>query len=345
MDADLSKANFTIAYDGRAIQDGSMDVRDLAPALMAVGQLFDAANRALNGSDAPAITVNVKATNHGSFEINLEVIQTFLESAKTFLTGDWITAALNLKELVFGGVFVGGGTVGGLIWLIRKLRGRAPERIERLSDNSVRITVDGKSYDIPLQLLRLYQDVAVRKAYEELVTIPLQKDGIDEFKVLEARKVVASVEKNESIYFIAPEPEPVVVIEDIRRSAFSIVSLAFKEDNKWRLHDGNNQISAAIEDTDFLRKVDANLIRFAKGDVLVCEVKVRQVQTAQGLKTDYTVMRVLEHRAAARQIDMFIEEPPAAESSVQEVPPEPTPQRPVIPKSLRRIRTKPKGSS
>lgn len=301
----MSRANFTIAYDGAAIADGTMAVRDLAPALLAVGQLFDAANRALNGSDAPPITVNVKATSHGSFQIALEVIQSFLESARGFLSGDTVTAALNLKELVLAGA----GATYGLLWLIKRLKGRMPDRIERLSENTVRITIDGESFDIPLELIRLYQDVAVRKAYEELVLIPLQKDGIDEFKVIEAQQVIASVEKGDSTYFIAPEAPSTVVVEDIRRSAFSIVSLAFKEDNKWRLHDGSNQISAAIEDEDFLRRVDTNLIRFAKGDVLVCEVKVRQVQSQHGLKTEYTVMRVLEHRPAPRQIDMFIEEP------------------------------------
>lgn len=302
---ELSKAAFTIAYDGRAIEDGSMDVRDLAPALLAVGQLFDAANQALNGSDAPPITVNVQATNRGSFEIDLTVVQTFFDSMKSFLSGDWVTAAINLKELVFGGAAL---TVG-LAALITRLKGRKPDRIEKLSEDTVRITIDGDSIDIPLKLLRLYQDVAVRKAYEDLVAVPLQKEGIDRFKVLDKRTEIAAVSKESSVYFVAPELPAEVVLEDIRKAAFSIVSLAFKENNKWRLHDGNNQISATIEDADFLQRVDSNLIRFAKGDILVCEVKVRQTQTEQGLKTEYTVIRVLEHRPAARQIDMFIEDP------------------------------------
>jgi hypothetical protein len=316
---DVSKANFTIAYGGSAIKDGTMDVRDLAPALMAVGQLFDAANRALNGSDAPPISVNVQATKQGSFEIDLTVIQTLLESAKTFLSGDWVTAAMHLKELVFGGVM----STFGLIALIKKLRGRKPDRIEKVSPDTVRLTIDGQSFDIPLNMLRLYQDVAVRLAYENLVAIPLQKEGIDHFKVLEARQEIASVDKSETSYFIAPEAPSTVIVEDIRRSAFSIVSLAFKEDNKWRLHDGNNQISATIEDADFMRRVDSNMVRFAKGDVLVCEVKIRQVQTGQGLKTDYTVARVLEHRPAPRQIDMFIEGPTEIEPDLADDPTEP----------------------
>jgi hypothetical protein len=84
--------------------------------------------------------------------------------------------------------------------------------------------------------------------------------------------------------------------------AFSIVSLAFKEDNKWRLSDGAATISATIADADFLKAVDENLESFSKGDVLMCEVLVRQWQTRGGAKTDFEVVKVLEHRRAARQI-------------------------------------------
>lgn len=72
----MSRATFTIAYDGPALRDHAMDVRDLAPAMMGLGQLFDAANTALNG-DGTRVRVQVKATEPGCFQINFEVIQTF----------------------------------------------------------------------------------------------------------------------------------------------------------------------------------------------------------------------------------------------------------------------------
>ncbi|WP_457103411.1 hypothetical protein [Mesorhizobium sp. URHB0026] len=282
-----------------------MDVRDLAPALLAVGTLFEAANRTLNGPDAPKISVNVVATAPGSFEIVLDVIQSFYEQARSLLVGNDVAAALNLTSLIF----LGGTAGGSLILVIKKLRGRKPDRIERLSPDTVRLTIDGESIDIPMQLLRLYQDIAVRKALEGVVSDPLKKEGIQRFKVLEAKKVEAEISSGEATWFVAPEPEGTVVLDDTRKAAFSIVSLAFKDDNKWRLHDGNSQISATIADDDFKRRVDNNEIAFSKGDVLVCEVKVTQTQTASGLKTEYTVVKVLDHIPAMKQLNLPIEEP------------------------------------
>lgn len=305
MVSEVSKARLTIAYDGEAVRDGSMEVRDLAPALLAVGQLFDAANHTLNGPDAPKMTVNVVATAPGSFEIGIDIIQSLYEQAKLLLNGDTITAALNLKELILTGV--GGGV--SLVWLLKRHKGKKPDRVERLSEDTIRLTFDGQSTDVPLELLRLYQDLSVRKALEGVITDPLRKPGIDQFKVIEGKKVTEEVGKSEASYFVSPEPDGKVLLEDVRKAAFSIVSLAFKEDNKWRLHDGNSQISAIIEDKDFLYKVDHQQISFTKGDVLVCQVRVTQTQTGGGLKTEYAVIKVENHIRQPQQMDLLIEEP------------------------------------
>jgi hypothetical protein len=243
----------------------------------------------LNGTDAPKMTVNVVATTPGSFEISIDIIQSLYEQAKLLLSGETITAALNLKELILTGV---GGSVS-LLWIIKHYKGKKPDRVERISDDTIRLTFDGQSTDVPLELLRLYQDLSVRKALE----------GV------EAKGVAEEVQKSEASYFVSPEADGKVLLQDVRKSAFSIVSLAFKEDNKWRLHDGNAQISAIIEDKDFLYKVDHQQISFTKGDVLVCQVRITQTQTASGLKTEYAVIKVEEHVRTPQQMDLLIEEP------------------------------------
>jgi hypothetical protein len=42
--------------------------------------------------------------------------------------------------------------------------------------------------------------------------------------------------------------------------------------------------------------------------VLVCEVKVTQTQTGSGLKTEHTVIKVIEHIPAMKQMSLAIED-------------------------------------
>ncbi len=295
----MSRADITIAYDGPALRDHAMDVRDLAPAMLGLGQLFDAANATLNGESA-RVRVQVKATEPGCFQITFEVVQTIGEHLVAFLTRDGVTAANNLVGLIIGVPAVGIGLFG----LIKKLRGGNFEKVEPLPDDMIRLTFGDEHVDVPLSLLRLYQNVAVRTAAQRVVEEPLKKDGIESFEVRENLELVIRITKQESTYFTKPHIPDEMLLDDIRRSAFSIISLAFKEDNKWRLNDGTNPISATIEDADFLSKVDANLVSFSKGDILLCDVRVVQRQTDTGLRTDYTVVRVVEHRPAARQLPL-----------------------------------------
>ncbi|KYO50889.1 hypothetical protein PJ900_11475 [Tistrella mobilis] len=291
----MSQAKFTLTYDGPALRDHAMDVRDLAPAMLAVGELFDAVNLLLNGEKAE-IRVNVKAHEPGCFSVIFEIVQNWKDGLVALFTGDVVTAALNLKELIVSG--------GGLLFLIKKFRGASPEKIERLGDNTVRITIQGETFDIPVVLLRMYQDIAVRSAVEKVVYKPLQKEGIESVEFSDEKQPRLSVNKAEAEVFKTPPLPEKIVVETTHRSAFSIVSLAFKDDNKWRLSDGGRPISAKIEDEAFLKRVNENLIRFAKGDVLVCEVHVAQKHTVHGLITDYIVKQVVEHIPAPRQLEM-----------------------------------------
>lgn len=301
---DMSKASFTVAYDGPALRDHSMDVRALAPALLGFGQLIDAANAALN-KDAAQTKIHVKALEAGSFQISFEVVQNFYEQVINLFSGPEVSAAANLLGIL--GFGVKDGVVGarlGVISLIKWLRGRNPDSVHDLGNDMVRIQFGDNTLDVPINTLRVLQSVPVRDALQKVIEEPLKQDGIDKFEVRENGRSVISVNRQESAWFSKPSLPEQILVDDHRRGAFSILSLAFKEDNKWRLHDGANTISATIADEDFIRRVDSNEVSFSKGDVLICDVHLIQKRTEAGLKTEYTVEKVLDHIPGTQQIPL-----------------------------------------
>ena len=83
---DMSRAAFSIAYEGEALEEGRMSVRDLAPSLLSIADLFEATCEVLNGKSAP-VDVHVVATSEGSFEVDLNVVTGLVDSIKTVVAG------------------------------------------------------------------------------------------------------------------------------------------------------------------------------------------------------------------------------------------------------------------
>ena len=299
MTNDNSQAHLDMVFDGPALADGSMNVRDLAPAMMAVGSFFEAANRITNG-ERTSVSVNVRATSAGSFQVFFEVVQN-LEAVDVLRAdiGDFLTTANALKALLIGG----GGLASGIFALIKWLRGRKPQ-LTKINESLYTFSVDGETYEVPMELLRLYQDAAVRRNIQDMVR-PVKEPGIDRFMLREAGQTIQEVTKSEVEAFDVPEYQDLLLDEE-RRHAFSIVSLAFKENNKWRLTDGQNTFSVSMRDDAFQRRVDNNDIAFAKGDVLVCDLRTIQWQVEDGVKSEYEVIKVVTHRPA-RQLSFFDE--------------------------------------
>lgn len=296
----MSTARFVVAFDGPGVNDGTIDVRDLAPALLSISKAVDAANRALHGDRVPA-RIHVKATAVGCFEVDLNLILSGWEAVKGLLLSEDAQAAVQLLTAIG---FMGTGATG-LIQLYRWLDGR---RIESATQEGslVTITAGGQSFTIPLEVLRLYQEIAVNHAIGELLDT-LSSERVDriEFRRFPGASPDQVLTEKDRETFSLPVPQEETVIDETRRMALSIRSLAFQEANKWRLYDGQNIITARIDDKDFLAQVDRNEIRFAKSDVLICMVNTIQKQGVDGLKTEHIVVKVLEYKPAPYQIDIF----------------------------------------
>ena len=290
------QTKLSIAYDGDDLQRGLMDVRDLSPALLAVGQLFNDANNLLNENESN-IKVYVAATGAGSFEVVFEVVQTLTASGVKIFSNDVVTSIINLKEVLL----IGAAGSYSLIHYIKKFKGRSPDKIEKMDEDKSKIEIDNEDHIVPNQLLKLNDDRNIRKSLATLVEQPLQKDGIDTFKVIDEDNVL-EVSKEESSYFAVPNSSEDTLIDHVSEIVYSIKSLSFKEKNKWKLFDGQREYSVQICDRDFLNRVRNSEISFSNGDELVCRVRFKQFRVQNKLKSETVVEKVIVHRPANRLI-------------------------------------------
>lgn len=288
-----------LTYDGPALQAHTMDVRTLAPALLAFGDLCEETGRALFG---PQVTtrVEVRASfRTGSFGIDLSVTPQLLQQVMGLLTGQHATAVAN-GAAILGAI---GATGGGLVAALRWLRNRRITRIEAVPGGRRIVTEDAEQLVVEEQTIVLLRSRQVR-VHLQAVLEPLSRDGVERVALSGDAGVDAVIERAEAPWFQVPLPEDVLLGDQVRPMSFSIVGLSFKEDNKWRLSDGQNTLFVAIADAEFVSRVDRNLVRFAKGDIIVAETRIAQWQGGEGLRTEYTILRVLEHRPGQAQISL-----------------------------------------
>lgn len=292
----MAETSFAVIYDGPALATGEMPVRDLAPALLALGELFTLASIATHPEQEP-VSLNIKATAEGSFDVHL-VLKT-LSDAVTLLNSNPINALQNLVATIVEARY-------GLFALIRHLKGReVAHTYQQIGDEPGTVTLvmtDGTEISgVPEAVARLYDDLAVRRAAREVVE-PLDRDGIDvvRFRV-DGKPAVEIGEDDVSLYDLPPAPEDVLTDQEIDM-AVTIVSPVFDK-GKWKFQDGQSRFWAYVEDEVFMESVYENTERFGSGDVLRCRVHVVQTRKPNGdIKKDYRVLKVIEHIVAPRQL-------------------------------------------
>jgi Phage integrase family len=196
----MAETAFGVAYDGPALVDGRMAVRDLAPALLALGDLFaDAGLEAY--PDRGPVTLNIQAApERGSFVIHLIVeAKGVWDQVTSFFDSEAITALNNLEATVFGPV--------GIFALIKWLRGRKVKSQERVREGYIRLTLeDGDTIEVPTTVVELTRNQAVRQKAREVIA-PLETEGVDSVEFRPSSQPAIRVEAADLPAFKAAEPE------------------------------------------------------------------------------------------------------------------------------------------
>ncbi len=289
----MSVPSFRLKFDGPAVEAHEIDVADLAPALMALSRMVQAANTVVNG-DALQLSVKVRTVGDGSFWIELVVRgQTVWKVVQDLVVGT-DTEAIKKTLALIG--LVGGPVKNGAITVVKKIRGRKLIGIEQRDRWKTLQFDDGETLDVEEPVVRLVYDPAFREALERVVSDPLRSDGITQV-TFQGDGVEEAVSEADLESFAAPEALEDVIASSRQQKVFSIIDLSFRPNKKWRLTDGHGTpVQVDVEDRDFLARVTAGQIRFASDDLLVCDVIETSRRTPKGLRSDYSIVRVLEHR-------------------------------------------------
>ena len=310
----MNKKTVRIAYTGPEVDSGAMDVRELAPALLAFGELIEESNRALNGENAK-IKVLVKSDfKKGSFDVGFEMIRS-LSAQLNLLIGS--VHDVSIEQLsIFMGIAGGLSQLSGisLLDLIKWIRGRKIKNATTLENGNIRLDIendkDQDSIEVTKKVIDLYRNILVRKQLDQVLK-PLEKEGVESFEVRSAddhKKTITSISKKERDYFFVPEipeAEPQELTSQ-RRAVFKIVEISFEEQLKWRLDDGESRIYATILDEEFLKGIDRREYTFAKGDTLEVLLRTRQTLTTKGsIKTEHEVLEVIKHYKKPIQIPLI----------------------------------------
>lgn len=309
----------TIRYDGPGLQEHDMDVQDLAPALLALAEIAQIANRKFNGERA-SLRVLVNAdVEQRCFQLDLSLIQSLLDQAQVLIGRENVTTAQQIAEIIG---LVGGpvGTLFGLYkWLYGKDRqspGISFTKTEATGVTIVNIVGDGNTVEVSNQVAVLASDPEIMKRVKTVLR-PLQKPDYSDFSVLNREQQVVKIDKEEAKGIIAAEP-PMLLAEVETPQAEPIHATGpawvdtphFRGLAKWTLLWSGQRVDAKMPE-EFLRQFQENEIIVVPNTKLTVRMKVLTNVDENGQPAgspEFIVEEVLQvdlPPKAARQIDMF----------------------------------------
>jgi hypothetical protein len=302
----MTPTHIRVVYAGPAVEDGEMDVSQLASSLLALGKLIENAD-AIRTGEVGRVKVRVQSDlKRGSFDVGIAVH--WLDSLKDATLAWALTpeGASTLALLGFLGLTVKDAAIlggKGVLQTVRWLKGRRIARKVTIVDgNTELITDDGDTLVVHPSVAQLVDEPSIRQPLEKF-TEPLREEGVEEIRFEEQPgETIEKIVSNEASDFTANAgSDP--TSSDTFKATYQIKRLFFEQGRKWRLSSGAQTITAEIEDEQFWAKVEASQVAFAKDDYLICRVRMDQWFSSNGLKTEYTVEYVEQHIPSPKQSD------------------------------------------
>lgn len=267
----------TIRYDGPALDGHEMDVQELAPALLALAEMVQLANKRFNG-DAASMKVLVKADiEQQCFQLDIHIVQSILESAKHLFGTDEYKTAKEIAELLDlllpGGV--AGSMSGGVFWFWKRFsaakdappiaitteqHGGLTTLVQGTSGGTV--TVNNNVYLLASDpsMIELGKKVLKPLAHPGYKTLGFYRDdeATVEWDETEAREFI---DKPPTHLLPIQDPEPSINVTPIR----TVVSVKTQRNEgaaQWEIKWASKAVWAAMDDLEWLARFQTGQIHF-----------------------------------------------------------------------------------
>lgn len=303
----MSDTSFQVVYDGPALEGSTIDVRELAPALLAFGDVVEQANATLNQGRA-SVSLRVNASfKSGCFGIDFSLVQSLISQMAGLFKDPAVVSAKEVTQSL-GFVYAqGAAAAGGVLYVIKWLRNRPIKRVVLLDNGRARIELDDDRLETEQRTIALLRNFKLRQALEAAVVKPLERDGFESVAIsTEPGAGFFTITRSERSYFAAPAAQTEELSDQTAQANLQLMGVAFKDDNKWRFFDGTVHFHAAMVDESFIRRVQSGDENFAAGDILTVMLRKRQWLEADAMKADHEVVKVLSHRRGMAQIPLAL---------------------------------------
>jgi hypothetical protein len=311
----MSKVAFQLRYDGPALSEHGMDVGDLAPALLALGDLIKRANATVNGDAAKVNLIVQSDFEHKCFQVSLELVQSILSTIGTLLTDEH---ALKNAQTIAGWLGLVGGSSLGLFKYLAHRKGKVVESVTPVADQTTITTSDSQgnvavkfqgddgTVIVNQNVFILGEDPLVRE-YATKVVSPLKRKGIDKLQfnperadkgetITKADADAITIGRNElkEKEIESFEPQAITAHLQVTRPDFDSSA------KSWRFRYGDKTISVDISETSIADDVRARgYVRI--GDTWHVRMLVTEKRTPAGYRNEYKVTEVLDFEPALRQ--------------------------------------------
>jgi hypothetical protein len=273
----MAETSFEVRYDGEALRDGRMPVRELAPALLALSQLFSEAGQLLYPENEP-VALEIEATREGSFVVDLvlHAVGSGWDQFSHMDVGEGTTTLVLFKEFV-----IGDSIDFSLFGLIQWLKGKLVlEQVDGPELDQVTLTDQGgREVVVRSEVARLAADEKIRKDLHDVVE-PLKREGVDTFEVSSGSRSTVRLEKSDAPSFEVQEPEDQELLseQELDDVYLEVLTAELEKGSvrKWRFGGIGGNFTAPIEDPEFMQKVARHEVVFGAGDQLRAQVQITQ---------------------------------------------------------------------